>query len=453
MNRNLSEQIVRIIQTSARPRENLEKMSTQTNITPTILRLIKNAVSVDEAKNVIRATPEPVLVNVSKNQSVSQNRRQLASDELAKRLANVVRTSVGPNAGAKPKGVNVAVGPNAGPKGVNVAVGPNTGPKGVNVAVGPNAGEKPVNASVAAQKKSFLNRFRERFGRTNKNTNLKNANVAAQKKSLWNRIKERLVFKPDNGQWRSYREKSRGVNVSNQRKENLLRRMYDERSRSESDRLRENLMRRMYDERSRSELNQLRAKLLSKPKNEDWPSKWYREKPRNRVNSGTQTELVPSEKRAINNVGGVQKAVENIASVPGGVTSVKMAARNITGSANIAAVQAVHKLGGPKNTLLVLSGLEKTRKRKAARYIARPKKRPARIHVKELDKVINSVKKQKLISRVAHNVTKTNNIHPEHEKLKAYYKKVIKSNILNTPFSKIVKKAALKKMRTKKGKK
>jgi hypothetical protein len=62
----------------------------------------------------------------------------------------------------------------------------------------------------------------------------------------------------------------------------------------------------------------------------------------------------------------------------------------------------------------------------------------------ELNRVINAVKKQKLISLVAHNVTKTHNIHPNDEKKKKYYKKVIKANILRTKFAKIVKKASKK---------
>jgi hypothetical protein len=91
-----------------------------------------------------------------------------------------------------------------------------------------------------------------------------------------------------------------------------------------------------------------------------------------------------------------------------------------------------------------MSKTHATRKRKAARRIARPKKRRGP-RVAELNRVISAVKKQRLISLVAHNVTKTHNIHPNDEKLKKYYKKVLKANILRTPFAKIVKGAAKKK--------
>jgi hypothetical protein len=66
--------------------------------------------------------------------------------------------------------------------------------------------------------------------------------------------------------------------------------------------------------------------------------------------------------------------------------------------------------------------------------------------IAELNKVINAVKKKKLISLVAHNVTKTNNIHENENRLKKYYKKVIKANILRTPFAKIAKGAAKKRV-------
>jgi hypothetical protein len=64
----------------------------------------------------------------------------------------------------------------------------------------------------------------------------------------------------------------------------------------------------------------------------------------------------------------------------------------------------------------------------------------------ELNRVIASVKKQKLISLIAHNVTRTNNIHPNDEKLKKHYRKVMKSYLLKTPFATIAKKAEKKRV-------
>jgi hypothetical protein len=151
-----------------------------------------------------------------------------------------------------------------------------------------------------------------------------------------------------------------------------------------------------------------------------------------------------------------------VVQVPGGAPEIAKAAEALNESrgnttyaitvkgASPAAVNAVQKLGGPNNTVHVLEGLNTmskthgTRKRKAARRIARPKKRKGP-RVAELNRVINAVKKQRLISLVAHNVTKTHNIHPNDEKLKKYYKKVLKANILRTPFAKIVKGAATRK--------
>ena len=172
--------------------------------------------------------------------------------------------------------------------------------------------------------------------------------------------------------------------------------------------------------------------------------------------------LPPNQRQAINNAGGVNRAMNAVVQVPGGAPEIAKAAEALNESrgnttyaitvkgASPAAVNAVQKLGGPNNTVHVLEGLNTmskthgTRKRKAARRIARPKKRKGP-RVAELNRVINAVKKQRLISLVAHNVTKTHNIHPNDEKLKKYYKKVLKANILRTPFAKIVKGAATRK--------
>ena len=171
---------------------------------------------------------------------------------------------------------------------------------------------------------------------------------------------------------------------------------------------------------------------------------------------------IPSnEQRAINNAGGATRALNRIASVPGGAPEVAKAAEALNetnGNATKAiyikgvspeAVAAVKNLGGPTNAVNVLSGLNtmaqkpETRARKSTRT---RKSKVLRPRVAELNRVINAVKKQRLISLVAHNVTKTHNIHPNDEKLKKYYKKVIKANILRRPFAKIAKAAAKKRV-------
>jgi hypothetical protein len=178
---------------------------------------------------------------------------------------------------------------------------------------------------------------------------------------------------------------------------------------------------------------------------------------------GGPPPLPLNQQRAINNVGGANMAMNTVVQVPGGAPEIAKAAEALNESrgnmtyaitvkgASPAAVAAVQKLGGPNNAVNVLEGLNTmskthgTRKRKAARRIARPKKRKGP-RIAELNRVINAVKKQRLISLVAHNVTKTHNIHPNDEKLKKYYKKVLKANILRTPFAKIARKAARKRV-------
>ena len=172
--------------------------------------------------------------------------------------------------------------------------------------------------------------------------------------------------------------------------------------------------------------------------------------------------LPTNQKTAITNAGGVKTALNTVASVPGGATEVAKAAEalnetagNVNKAINIkgahpAAVQAVKKLGGPNNAVYVLHGLNtlsqkpSTIRRKAAAPASQKRKKPLKIRIAELNRVIDAVKKQKLISLMAHNVTKTHNIHPNDEKKKKYYKKVIKAEILRTKFAKIVKKAARK---------
>jgi len=173
--------------------------------------------------------------------------------------------------------------------------------------------------------------------------------------------------------------------------------------------------------------------------------------------------LPSMQQRAINNVGGAGNAVQTVALVPGGAPEVAKAAEalnetggNVRLAINVkgvspAAIKAVQNLGGVSQTVKILEGLNtmsqtpETRRRKAGKPRARrPKKSPIRLV--ELNRVIAAVKKQKLISLMAHNVTRTNNIHPNDEKLKKYYRKVMKSYILKTKFAKIAKKAAKKRV-------
>jgi len=170
--------------------------------------------------------------------------------------------------------------------------------------------------------------------------------------------------------------------------------------------------------------------------------------------------LPTNQQQAINNAGGVTKAMNTVVQVPGGAPEVAKAAEALNESkgnttyairvkgASPEAVNAVQKLGGPNNTVQVLEGLNTMSKTHGTRKRARTTRRSKKVlrpRVAELARVISAVKKQRLISLVAHNVTKTHNIHPNDEKLKKYYMKVLKANILRTPFAKIAKGAAKKK--------
>ena len=180
-------------------------------------------------------------------------------------------------------------------------------------------------------------------------------------------------------------------------------------------------------------------------------------------NGGAPPPLPAPLRTAINNVGGAGNAVQTVALVPGGAPEVAKAAEalNETGGnvrlainmkgVSPAAINAVKKLGGVSQTVKILEGLNtmaqtpETQRRKAARpRTRRPKKSPIRLV--ELNRVIAAVKKQKLISLMAHNVTRTNNIHPNDEKLKKYYRKVMKSYLLKKPFANIAKRAAKKRV-------
>jgi hypothetical protein len=165
------------------------------------------------------------------------------------------------------------------------------------------------------------------------------------------------------------------------------------------------------------------------------------------------------QQNAINNVGGIHRALNMVAAVPGGAPAVAKAAEalnetggNVAQAINVkgvspVAINAVQKMGGKNNAMNVLEGLNTMAQKPTTRMIKRRRRAPSkkfRPRLAELNKVINSVKKKKLISIIAHNITKTHEIHPNDEKLKKYYRRVIKANILRTPFSKIVRKSAKK---------
>jgi hypothetical protein len=169
--------------------------------------------------------------------------------------------------------------------------------------------------------------------------------------------------------------------------------------------------------------------------------------------------LPPNQQSAINKAGGHQTALQTIAAVPGGAPQVALAAqalnetngnrqRALERGVEPTAINAVQKLGGATNAGYVLEGLNtlaQTRKTQV-RKAGAPRKRkvkPTSLRLNELNSVINAVKKRKLISLVAHNVTHTG-IHDNENRKKKYYKKVIKSSILRRPLANKVRAAAKK---------
>ena len=181
--------------------------------------------------------------------------------------------------------------------------------------------------------------------------------------------------------------------------------------------------------------------------------------------NGAAPPLPAPQRMAINNVGGVTNAIQTVALVPGGAPEVAKAAEALNESggnvrlainmkgASPAAIKAVQNLGGVSQTVKILEGLNTmsqtpaTQRLKAVtRRTRRAKKSAGGIRLTELNRVIAAVKKQKLISLIAHNVTRTNNIHPNDEKLKKHYRKVMKSYLLKTPFAIIAKKADKKRV-------
>jgi len=142
-----------------------------------------------------------------------------------------------------------------------------------------------------------------------------------------------------------------------------------------------------------------------------------------------------------------------IIKVPGGAGEVAKAAEALNEtSGNVAqaitikgaspeAVKAVQNLGGPTNTVNVLEGLNTLSRKTTPKKKTGSRRKTYRPRIAELNRVLEAVKKRRLISLVNHNVTGTRT---NDEKLKKYYKKVLKANILRTPFAKIVRKSAKK---------
>jgi hypothetical protein len=177
-------------------------------------------------------------------------------------------------------------------------------------------------------------------------------------------------------------------------------------------------------------------------------------------------QALPAQERlALNNAGGYNNAAAAVSNA-GGPNTVERAinALNANGGNVNAAMQKtglprqvfnnVNKLGGPVTARRTLTAVKKvtvktapyvgpnaTRRVAQNVYALAPTKKPRKkrrteVKLAELNRVINAVKKKKLTSLVAHNVTKTN-IHANENRLKSYYKRVIKAAILKKPFAKI----------------
>lgn len=175
--------------------------------------------------------------------------------------------------------------------------------------------------------------------------------------------------------------------------------------------------------------------------------------------------LPAQERQALGNAGGYNNAAAAVSNA-GGPATVQRAinALNASGGNVNAAMQKtglsrqvftnVNKLGGPVTARRALTAVKKvtmntapyvgpsaTQRIAPNMYALAPVKKPRKkrrteVKLAELNRVINAVKKKKLISLVAHNVTRTN-IHANNGRLKPYYKRVIKAAILKKPFAKI----------------
>ena len=196
-------------------------------------------------------------------------------------------------------------------------------------------------------------------------------------------------------------------------------------------------------------------------------------------------QALPAQERiALTNAGGYSSAAAAVSNAGGPATVERaIAALNANGGNVNAAMQKtglprqvfnnVNKLGGPVTARRTLTAVKKVTMKtapyvgqNATRRVAQnvyvgpnatrqnvytlapvpvKKHRKKRMEVKlsELNRVINAVKKKKLTSLVAHNVTRTN-IHANNARLKSYYKRVIKAAILKRPFAKIAREHAKK---------
>jgi hypothetical protein len=191
--------------------------------------------------------------------------------------------------------------------------------------------------------------------------------------------------------------------------------------------------------------------------------------------------LPARERLALTNAGGYNNAAAAVSNAGGPATVERaIAALNANGGNVNAAMQKtglsrqvfnnVNKLGGPVTARRTLAAVKKVTVKtapyvgqnatqrvyigpNATRRVAqnvytlapvkKPRKKRMEVKLAELNRVINAVKKKKLISLVAHNVTRTN-IHANNDRLKPYYKRVIKAAILKRPFAKIAREHAKK---------
>ena len=170
--------------------------------------------------------------------------------------------------------------------------------------------------------------------------------------------------------------------------------------------------------------------------------------------------LPQNQQTAINRAGGVTTALQTIAQVPGGAPAVAKAAADLNemgGNRQKAmelkgtdpvAMNAVTKLGGPTNAGYALEGLNTLSRKTPLRHVAKKHARKHKIkkglRLNELNLVINAVKKSRLMGLVSRKVTHGPKNKGNAERKKKYYKRVIKANILRTPFSEIVRQAAKK---------
>ena len=177
-------------------------------------------------------------------------------------------------------------------------------------------------------------------------------------------------------------------------------------------------------------------------------------------------QALPAQERlALTNAGGYNNAAAAVSNA-GGPATVERAINALNangGNVNIAMQKTglprqvfnnVNRLGGPVTARRTLTAVKKVTV-KTAPYVGQNatqrlapnvyalapvkkhrKKRRTEVKLAELNRVINAVKKKKLTSLVAHNVTRTN-IHANENRLKSYYKRVIKAAILKKPFAKI----------------